>query len=130
MDPIAEDIPNYPLIIKHPMDLQTMENKLKKGMYPSERTFKDDLGLMIRNTESFNGPDHDVTLMAKLLGEVFEWFMNDGSNSRSLECGHCEDCLRVEGRISTEKTGKKRPAPASTTSTMALKRNRSKRKQI
>ncbi|CAF4535230.1 unnamed protein product, partial [Rotaria sp. Silwood2] len=33
VDPVALNIPDYPMIIKHPMDISTMHNKLLRGEY-------------------------------------------------------------------------------------------------
>ena len=61
VDPVALNIPTYPDVIKHPMDLGTMENKLKNDRYSSVQAFADDLQLIVDNAEKFNGPQHAVT---------------------------------------------------------------------
>jgi bromodomain-containing factor 1 len=61
VDPVALNIPTYPDVIKHPMDLGTMESKLKNDRYSSVQAFADDLQLIVDNAEKFNGPQHAVT---------------------------------------------------------------------
>jgi len=61
VDPVLLNIPTYPDVIKHPMDLGTMESKLKNDEYPSVQAFADDFQLIVDNAEKFNGPQHAVT---------------------------------------------------------------------
>ncbi|KAF2273310.1 Bromodomain-containing protein [Westerdykella ornata] len=61
VDPVALNIPTYPTIVTNPMDLSTMENKLKEGKYPLVRDFMEDLDLVINNSILFNGKEHPVT---------------------------------------------------------------------
>jgi histone acetyltransferase len=53
--PVQEEhAPNYSEIIKHPMDLGTMEKKLKDGVYQSKSEFIRDFDLMIENCRTYN----------------------------------------------------------------------------
>jgi bromodomain-containing factor 1 len=61
VDHIALNIPTYPEIVKRPMDLSTMENKLKENKYAYVREFMADLDQMIENSELFNNKQHPVT---------------------------------------------------------------------
>lgn len=61
VDPVALNIPTYPQIVKHPMDLTTMENKLKGKKYTYVRDFMADLDQMVINSELFNNKQHPVT---------------------------------------------------------------------
>jgi bromodomain-containing factor 1 len=54
-------IPTYPEIVKKPMDLSTMESKLKENKYTYVREFMADLDQMIENSELFNNKQHPVT---------------------------------------------------------------------
>ncbi|KAL1958147.1 hypothetical protein VTO42DRAFT_5002 [Malbranchea cinnamomea] len=72
VDPVKLNIPSYPLIIKHPMDLSTMEEKLKTDRYQTVDQVVADMQLMINNTVTFNGPEHIVTLEGKKVQEAFE----------------------------------------------------------
>ncbi|KAF1836825.1 Bromodomain-containing protein [Decorospora gaudefroyi] len=61
VDPVALSIPNYPQIVTNPMDLSTMEGKLKEKRYTHVRDFMADLDQMITNSELFNNKQHPVT---------------------------------------------------------------------
>jgi hypothetical protein len=84
VDPVALNVPHYPTIIKHPMDISTVERKLNASnpakpdpnlanpRYLTAEQFVADVRLMISNAETFNGPDHDVTKMGKRLEAFFD----------------------------------------------------------
>jgi bromodomain-containing factor 1 len=61
VDAVALNIPTYFDIVKHPMDLTTMEAKLKEKKYTYVRDFMADLDQMITNSELFNNKQHPVT---------------------------------------------------------------------
>lgn len=61
VNPEALNIPTYRDFVKNPMDLSTMEAKLKRGQYPKLRDFMEDLDLMVNNSVIFNGTVHPVT---------------------------------------------------------------------
>ena len=71
VDHVAMKIPNYPLVITHPMDLGTIDTKLKSQAYSSVRQFVDDLDLIVNNANKFNGPDHIVAQTAKKMQVSF-----------------------------------------------------------
>ncbi|KAF2732055.1 Bromodomain-containing protein [Polyplosphaeria fusca] len=61
VDPVALNIPQYTDIVKKPMDLSTMEGKLKESKYAHVREFMEDLDTIIDNSILFNNRDHPVT---------------------------------------------------------------------
>lgn len=61
VDPVALNIPTYPTIVTKPMDLTTMEGKLKENRYTYVKEFMEDLDQMIENSELFNNKQHPVT---------------------------------------------------------------------
>jgi len=83
VDPVALNIPSYPLIVKHPMDISTMREKLESGQYSSvlpgetkginpvskmlNGPFRKDLELMFDNAMLFNPPDDWIYLAAAQL---------------------------------------------------------------
>ncbi|KAF2228209.1 hypothetical protein BDZ85DRAFT_13177 [Elsinoe ampelina] len=71
VDYMALNIPNYPNIIKVPMDLGTMEQKLKTDQYSSLEAFVNDFELMVNNCFTFNGPAHAVSVQAQTLRAYF-----------------------------------------------------------
>lgn len=72
VDPVALNIPNYFKIIKKPMDLGTMTEKNYDGEYKNIKDVEKDIKLIIRNSELFNGADHEVTSQARLLEELLK----------------------------------------------------------
>lgn len=76
VDPVALNIPRYPEIVKNPMDISTMEQKLKQDQYPSANAFMDDFNLMIQNCVAFNGPGHPVTVAGQNLKAYFDKLMS------------------------------------------------------
>ncbi|KMU88865.1 bromodomain-containing protein [Coccidioides immitis H538.4] len=72
VDPVKLNIPNYPTIIKEPMDLHTMEDKIKSGAYKTVDQITADFKLMIDNCITFNGPEHVVTVEGMRLRDNWE----------------------------------------------------------
>ena len=77
VDIVALNIPNYPDIVKKPMDLRTMEEKLKSGVYNAVGEFVADFNQIVENTVAFNGPEHPVTISARTLKESFDKQMSN-----------------------------------------------------
>jgi bromodomain-containing factor 1 len=75
VDPVTLNIPTYFDVIKHPMDLSTMEHKLRNGKYGSVQDFANDFHLIINNTMVFNGPDHPVTQAGMAMDAYFRKMM-------------------------------------------------------
>lgn len=72
VDPVALGIPTYPSVIKNPMDLRTLEEKLKNNKYSSLQAFRSDFNLIVENAVTFNGNDHFITLQARKIEAAFE----------------------------------------------------------
>ncbi|KAF2839504.1 Bromodomain-containing protein [Patellaria atrata CBS 101060] len=71
VDPVAMGLPTYFEIIKQPMDLSAMENKLKLNEYGSVNDFVRDFDLMVNNAVKFNGPAHVVSAASLSLRQYF-----------------------------------------------------------
>lgn len=54
VDPEQLEIPDYFTIIKNPMDLQTVEEKLKKDDYSNDQEFDNDIDLIWNNALLYN----------------------------------------------------------------------------
>ncbi|KDQ19854.1 hypothetical protein BOTBODRAFT_27280 [Botryobasidium botryosum FD-172 SS1] len=86
VDFVELKIPHYPVIIKEPMDISTIEFKLalsnpsKPAMgnstsnprYFTADEFSADVRRIFNNCYVFNGPDHPISVMAKRLEIAFE----------------------------------------------------------
>jgi len=70
VDPVVLGIPDYFNVIKTPMDLGTVSEKMAE--YESVEDFAADVRLVWANALQFNPPDHEVYMMAKTLSGVFE----------------------------------------------------------
>ena len=75
VDPIALNIPSYVETVTNPMDLSTMETKLKEGQYSSVKQFADDFDLIIGNVRRFNGDAHAVTQQGMAMEAYFRRMM-------------------------------------------------------
>ncbi|KAK4991355.1 transcription initiation at TATA-containing promoter protein [Elasticomyces elasticus] len=71
VDIVQLNIPHYPDHIKNPMDLSTMEQKLKNNQYRSLDDFVADFQLMVDNCVYFNGPTHAVSQTGQTLRAYF-----------------------------------------------------------
>ncbi|KAI9249093.1 Bromodomain-containing protein, partial [Helicostylum pulchrum] len=72
VDPVKFNILDYFDVIKHPMDLGTVESKLKQNAYPSIEPFLADIQLIFDNCYLYNNPYDPVTIDAKRLEESFK----------------------------------------------------------
>jgi len=70
VDPIKLGLPDYLTIIKHPMDLLTIEQYLGKHYYKSPDEVRVDIELMINNALLYNQPGSDICKMAKTLQTI------------------------------------------------------------
>lgn len=61
VDHIALELPTYPSVITQPMDLGTIDTKLRSNEYASVQAFFDDIQLIVDNSLKFNGASHAIT---------------------------------------------------------------------
>lgn len=72
VDVVALKIPDYFKVIKKPMDLGTIKEKLGSGNYSSPSQFAGDVRLTFSNAMTYNPPGNDVHIMADILSKFFE----------------------------------------------------------
>ncbi|KAG1446673.1 hypothetical protein G6F46_009442 [Rhizopus delemar] len=72
VDPVALNIPDYPSIVKHPIDLSTIETKLNQNAYDSPHAFAADIKLMFNNCYLYNAPELPIYDVAKELEAIFD----------------------------------------------------------
>mmetsp|Transcript_5196 Transcript_5196/g.7644 ORF Transcript_5196/g.7644 Transcript_5196/m.7644 type:complete len:805 (-) Transcript_5196:112-2526(-) len=72
VDPIKLNLPTYFEVIKHPMDLGTVKDRLDRGFYANSNQFAGDVRLVFKNAQTFNPPAADVHRMAATLKDIFE----------------------------------------------------------
>ena len=68
--PSRRELPEYYELISQPMDILTIEQKMKKGEYKSLETFYDDLFLMCDNACAFNEDGSDLYRDALLIKDL------------------------------------------------------------
>ncbi|KAF3386496.1 Bromodomain-containing factor 1 [Penicillium rolfsii] len=104
VDPIAMNIPNYPSVITRPMDLGTIEKKLKANEYATPQAVMDDFALMVQNAHTFNGADHLVSQEGAKLLAAFQRQMNNLPKADEVE-------EKKKPKKATEKTSAARREP-------------------
>lgn len=73
IDPVEEEFaPNYYSIIRKPMDLQKMEDRLDSGYYKNFSRFRADFLLIVENCRLYNGAKNEYTEMVDNLLSVFK----------------------------------------------------------
>lgn len=72
VDPVKLNIPSYPTIITHPMDLGTIDKKLSSKQYETVEEFSKDVELVFTNCFTFNGEESPISMMAKNLKTIFD----------------------------------------------------------
>ncbi len=65
VDYVALSLPSYPKIIKTPIDLETIDRKLKDKRYTMLSEFVADFDLIVDNCARFNGPEHSITQIGR-----------------------------------------------------------------
>ncbi|KAJ1983367.1 hypothetical protein H4R34_001317 [Dimargaris verticillata] len=71
VDPVAQGVPHYFDVVKQPMDLSTIEGKLRQGAYHRNEEVKADVELMLHNCFIFNPPDTFVYAEGQSFGAYF-----------------------------------------------------------
>ncbi|KAI0067882.1 Bromodomain-containing protein [Artomyces pyxidatus] len=72
VDWVRLQIPDYPRIVKKPMDLSTMRRKLDAGEYPTSDKFRDDFKLIISNCFLYNAVGTPVNQAGLELQRIFD----------------------------------------------------------
>ena len=66
------NLPDYPVIVKQPMDLGTIEGKLSNSTYEGVDDFVADVRLVWANARLYNPPHNDVAVAAAKMSAAFE----------------------------------------------------------
>ena len=72
VDTVALNLPDYHSIIKHPMDLGTVRERLENRYYESSTQCVSDIDLVFNNCLHYNNPEEDVAKMAKVIEAVYK----------------------------------------------------------
>ncbi|RZC33460.1 uncharacterized protein BDFB_003721, partial [Asbolus verrucosus] len=125
-DPVDEDYaPNYYTVIRKPMDLQRMEERLDSGYYKSFTKFRDDFQLIVDNCRLYNGAENEYTEMVGNLLKVFkiatEKFLDQISSSDdeiAVEFPNSDSDVKESKKIKSDlqsKSSKRKPTLAAKT---------------
>lgn len=101
VDPVELGIPDYFLIITHPMDLGTIYNKLEDNIYSLPESFANDIKLTFANAMRYNPPKNSVHLMAKEMNDLFS------KHWRSVEAKLMKPCKNGGEKVRISKPVKK-----------------------
>lgn len=72
VNPVEEEYaPNYYSIIRKPMDLQKMEERLENGHYKTFSKFRTDFQLIVNNCKLYNGVENEYSEMVDTVLEFF-----------------------------------------------------------
>ena len=101
VDPVRQGIPDYPEIVKNPMDLSTVKRKLDERKYISPEEFCADMRLMFSNCALYNGAQSDAGIMGETVRQGFEaaWL-----NSQLEEYTEAENSIREQEDIEIRNT--------------------------
>jgi len=72
VDPIALQIPQYTSIIKHPMDISTVQRKMEQGAYTTASKFATDMKLIYENCLKFNPEGNPVRQCGIQFKQLFQ----------------------------------------------------------
>ena len=84
-------LPTYPKIVKYPMDLGTVEQRLLNGRYANVSDFSSDVKLIWSNAHAFNQDDSEIYVAATQLAVEFE------QRIRSVPDGPLRDAIPRAG---------------------------------
>uniref|UniRef100_A0A8R1DWP1 Histone acetyltransferase n=1 Tax=Caenorhabditis japonica TaxID=281687 RepID=A0A8R1DWP1_CAEJA len=65
----SKEVPDYYDVIKRPMDLRTMMNKIKQRVYNSPDEVRNDFQLILTNCETYNETDSEIYQLSQELSE-------------------------------------------------------------
>jgi bromodomain-containing factor 1 len=84
VDYIKLNVPDYPKVIKYPMDLTTVDKKLNTGEYDSVEEFINDIRLVFNNCYKFNGPEAMISMLCQNVESAFEKSLRQMPPSREV----------------------------------------------
>ncbi|KAG8386819.1 hypothetical protein BUALT_Bualt03G0188500 [Buddleja alternifolia] len=87
VDAVALGLHDYFEIIKNPMDLGTVKDRLMRNWYKSPMEFANDVRLTFQNAMTYNPKEQDVYVMAEQLSKMFEekWAPIEADYMRELK---------------------------------------------
>ncbi|KAK1991952.1 hypothetical protein LX36DRAFT_589404 [Colletotrichum falcatum] len=114
VDPVALAIPTYFTIIKRPMDLGTIMNKIKNYDYQTIKDFQTDIKLVFKNCYKFNQPGQPVYEQGQQLELIFRnlWSKKDQWIAKHTPAKPVSDGSSRESEDEAEEEEEEAPAAA------------------
>ena len=89
---------DYPTIIKHPMDLGTVESNVKEGKYATFQEFLADIELIWVNCRTYNMAGSDIVKMANHCEKAFKRHMDkqfkNYAEKKTLNASNVKDSMK------------------------------------
>ena len=85
VDPDKDGAPSYLEKVKNPIDLSTIKNKLQANEYKTANDFMQDIRLIYKNAETYNGENSMITFIAKDIVKWVEQQFSEKCNSYEEE---------------------------------------------
>ncbi|XP_018327226.1 uncharacterized protein LOC108738343 [Agrilus planipennis] len=121
VDPVEEEYaPNYYSVIRKPMDLQRMEDRLDSGYYKTFSRFRADFQLIVDNCRLYNGVDNEYTEMVGNLVQAFE----KGTEKYLDQISSSDEEIRIEYLTSESESKNSAPKKEITASSSTCSRRK------
>lgn len=127
VDPVKLNLPQYTEIVKNPLALSNIDEKLKTRKYSRISEVYQDLDLMVSNCELFNGTDHPITRDGRSLRNSFDQYMLGLPPASTPEASKQDKKAQKAKEQPTRSVPVRKPAPppaASARSPMGGETNR------
>jgi hypothetical protein len=72
IDRILDECPDYFSVVKHPINLSTIQWKLDDGEYQTMQQWSQDVELVWANALAYNGPDSHLEILAHEMQSIFQ----------------------------------------------------------
>jgi hypothetical protein len=105
--PSATEYPDYYTIVKTPMDLTTIKNRIDKHLYGSHEVFEADFYLMVSNAHLYNHPQslvyHDANEIEKLVRSKLKRIKNKTFEELAQDYEFAKEQHRIRSKARKEK---------------------------
>ncbi|WIA13302.1 hypothetical protein OEZ85_006886 [Tetradesmus obliquus] len=105
----ALGIPDYPVVITHPMDLKTAREKVRAGAYKTMDEWRADIKRIWDNCRKYNGEEHPVTRCAEKLEAAMERRMEEAVAGAARELSTAQQRADAGGLAGKGTAGGSRP---------------------
>ncbi|KAJ6245601.1 bromodomain-containing protein [Anaeramoeba flamelloides] len=106
-------ITNYYDVIKKPIDLELMQTQLDKGYYTTSKQLEADFNLMIQNSITFNGAEHEISQKGLKLQKKFQRQLD--STNKKIEQRVNKQTRKIKMRMKLRDLNEKKKLTTTTT---------------